>query len=74
MIRPRGKNGILHFKHRVPKRFAEFHASPFVEVSLMTDSRAEAEAKADAYWGEMVPAIVRPEDGIVFKSTFVPSI
>lgn len=50
------RGGVWHLKRRVPTRFAAVEPRPVIWVSLRTDSRAEAEAKAAAVWAQMLEA------------------
>ncbi|WP_425411826.1 DUF6538 domain-containing protein [Leisingera aquimarina] len=50
----RGK--YYHLKRRVPKRYATVDQRPFIYKSFKTDSREEAQSKADSYWRELLGA------------------
>lgn len=54
MIIRRGR--FYSLKRRVPKRFARIEPREFVYKSLNTDSEAEARAKEEVVWKEMVSA------------------
>lgn len=50
----RGK--FYHLKRRVPRRFQHLFPAQFIYRSLHTDSKSEAEEKAEAVWRELVGA------------------
>ena len=57
MLKLRSKTWQLH--KRVPKRYAEVEPRTFVWVSLHTDSKTAAAAKADAAWALLIEGAVR---------------
>lgn len=50
------RNGHLHFRKRVPRRFAEIDQREYVWISLHTDLEDVARRKAAAVWEEMLEA------------------
>ena len=50
------RNGHLHFRKRVPKRFADIEEREYVWISLHTDLEDVARRKAGAVWEEMLEA------------------
>ena len=50
------RNGHLHFRKRVPRRFADIEPRDYVWISLHTDLEDVAKRKAGAVWEEMLEA------------------
>ncbi|MCC5955183.1 MAG: integrase [Natronohydrobacter sp.] len=50
------RNGHLHFRKRVPRRFASIEPREYVWISLHTDLEEVARRKAGAVWEEMLEA------------------
>ena len=50
------RNGHLHFRKRVPKRFADIEERDYVWISLHTDLEDVARRKAAGVWEEMLEA------------------
>ncbi|MBN2760858.1 MAG: tyrosine-type recombinase/integrase [Rhodobacteraceae bacterium] len=50
------RNGHLHFRKRVPRRFADIEQREYVWISLHTDLEDVAKRKASAVWEEMLEA------------------
>ena len=50
------RNGHLHFRKRVPRRFADIEDREYVWISLHTDLEEVARRKAGAVWEEMLEA------------------
>jgi integrase len=50
------RNGHLHFRKRVPRRFADIEERDYVWISLHTDLEGVARRKAGAVWEEMLEA------------------
>jgi len=50
------RNGTLHFRKRVPRRFADIEPREYVWISLHTDLEDVAKRKAGAVWEEMLEA------------------
>lgn len=50
------RNGHLHLRKRVPKRFADIEPRDYVWISLHTDLEDVARRKANAVWEEMLEA------------------
>ena len=50
------RNGHLHFRKRVPRRFADIEPREYVWISLHTDLEDVAKRKAGAVWEEMLEA------------------
>jgi hypothetical protein len=50
------RNGIYYLRKRVPERFKSIEPRAYVWVSLKTDSRTEANAKAAQVWEELTVA------------------
>ncbi|RNF33967.1 tyrosine-type recombinase/integrase [Paracoccus methylarcula] len=56
MSRKNSVKGILYLVRSVPKRYASVESKTQVWISLHTDSRGAANAKADAVWQQQVAA------------------
>lgn len=71
-ILPRGST--FYLKRHVPKRFASIEPRREVWISLRTDSRREAEARADGAWRQMVAgweallAGCSPDDDVRYRA------
>jgi len=50
------RNGHLHFRRRVPRRFVDIEPREYVWISLHTDLEDVARRKAPAIWDEMLEA------------------
>lgn len=50
------RNGTFHLRKRVPNRFAEVEQRKEIWLSLKTDSRVEAETRAEEVWRETLDA------------------
>jgi len=50
------RNGTLHLRKRVPRRFADIEDRDYVWISLHTDLEDVARRKASAVWAEMLEA------------------
>lgn len=50
------RNGHLHFRRRVPRRFADIEPREYVWISLHTDLEEVARRKAPVVWQEMLEA------------------
>ncbi|MBN8294589.1 tyrosine-type recombinase/integrase [Rhodobacter sp. NTK016B] len=50
------RNGHLHLRRRVPRRYAEIEPREYVWISLHTDLEDVAKRKAPAIWDEMLEA------------------
>ena len=48
------RNGTLHFRKRVPRRYAMVEGREYVWISLRTDLGGVAKRKAPAIWDEML--------------------
>jgi len=48
------RNGTLHFRKRVPRRYAMVEGREYVWISLRTDLEDVAKRKAPAIWDEML--------------------
>jgi integrase len=53
-IKPRAKKGTLELRRRVPKKYASVEPRAVVWVSLETDSRSVADARAASLWQQQI--------------------
>ncbi|WP_246588005.1 DUF6538 domain-containing protein [Paracoccus bogoriensis] len=57
------RENTWHIRKRVPVRYAAIEPRPIIHISLHTDSRAIAQAKAVQVWSELIEAWEAKPDG-----------